>query len=224
MRSSLINNIYFDRLKKYMQSTKTRSHYMDALLHTEASRIHLYLWRVHSNAHDGPGRLYYSTVTAPTRQIAIIIVRQGLPVSARVLAYRSPGILVVLGLRFGAIRRGRLARLCANGIHDSEFTTAFSDFCISNVANHGSVSAPLTTAARKGQGIPAARAHSSKTILATAGTTAADLLFRGWPPFSRMVGPSSSRKRTLASAPRGPPRGPDFRPLDRPNCCDNNEL
>lgn len=217
--------MYFDRAKKYTQSTKTRPHYMDALLWTEASRIHsLYLWRVHSNAHGGPSRLYYSTVTAPTRQIAIIIVRQCLSIIARILANRSSGILVVLGLRSGKIRRGRLAGLGANGIHDSGFSTAFSDSCASNVVNHGSASAPLTTTDRKGQGMSAVRAHASKTILSTAGTKAADFVFRGWLSFWCADRPTSSGKRTSASTPRGPPRGPNFRPPVRPNCCDNNEL
>lgn len=162
-------NKYFDWTKKYLESTKTWRRRMLRDSQKHEKKMHgVYLWKVHSIAHGGP-ELYRSTVTAPTRRIATIGIRQGLPAVSCIPARRSLGIHVRLRLGPGAIRRGRLVELCANGIHDLTFNTTFSDSCMPYVVNHGSAAAPLTTAIREGRGMQATRAHSTKTILATAG-------------------------------------------------------
>jgi len=150
---------------------------MDALLHREASRI--YLWKVYSIAQGEPG-FYRSTITGPTRHTAIVIVLQCLPIIARVLARRGPDSLIGFRLGSGAIRHGRLAGLCTNGIHDSAFRIAFSDSCPSRVVNHESASAPLTTVVHECYRTAAVRGHTSKTILATAGTQRQASCFEGY--------------------------------------------
>lgn len=126
----------------------------------------MYLWRLHSTAHDGP-ELYRSTITASTRWMAIPLIRQSLLVVASVIARRSPDIHVGLYLGSDVIWRGRLVGLCVT--HAFAFSHGIFSSCTPYTANHGSVSTPLTTAISESHGMPATRAQWSKTIFVTTG-------------------------------------------------------
>jgi len=122
--------------------------YIDASIYREATEINgIYLYNVHSIVNGCPG-FYCSTITAPTRSRAIVIILRCLSIITSVLARRSSG-LISFRLGCGAIRHGRLPRLCANSIHDSVLSIASSAFCDPLVANDGSASTSAMTAVHK---------------------------------------------------------------------------
>jgi len=185
----------------------------------------MYLWRLHSIAHDGP-ELYRSTITASTRRTAIPIIQQSLLVVASVVACRSPDINVGLHLGSDAIWRGRLVGLCVSDIHASAFSTVFSALSVRTLR--------VMEVHRLFYRRPSARAmgcqrqgHTDrKQFSLPLGycTTVMGLMYRRVLPFSHTTKPISSGRQMSTLAPRELTRGSDFRPPNRSNCCDNNEL
>lgn len=73
------------------------------------------------------------------------------------------------------------------------------------------------------RGTPAVEAHTLKTIFTTAGINDR-LECQGLLSLLRTTEPTSSGERSSASTLQKPPCNLNFRPLIRPNCCNNNEI